>query len=200
MKERYGFFGGSFNPVTKAHINLANIVVEKFKLDKLIFVPMGNKYKKKDLIDEKYRYEMLKIATSNYKNLEVSDMELNLNHSLTILQAFKNIEEQYKEVIPYFIIGSDNLEKLVNSPDFEILAKNYQYIILQRGIQVKDEIALNLILKRFKTHFNILKENPYEQISSTNLRKFIKNNKTKEIGDIISDDIYRYIKDNKLYT
>lgn len=44
--EKYGFFGGSFNPVTKAHIELAEEIANKYGLDKVIFVPVGDKYNK----------------------------------------------------------------------------------------------------------------------------------------------------------
>lgn len=37
---KIGFFGGSFNPPTKAHINLAKKALNICKLDKVIFVPM----------------------------------------------------------------------------------------------------------------------------------------------------------------
>ena len=71
-------------------------------------------------------------ATNNNEKLEVSDIELNLPCALTMLQAFMKIEEKYSNVKPYFIIGADNLNKLISLPDFEILAKNYEYIVIKR--------------------------------------------------------------------
>ncbi len=199
MKEKYGFFGGSFNPVTNAHINLANLIAEKYNLDKVIFVPMGDKYKKQNLISEKDRYEMLKLATNNNEKLEVSDIELNLPYALTMLQAFKKIQEKYSDVRPYFIIGADNLNKLISLSDFEILAENYEYIVIKRNdIQINEIIASNPILKRFKDHFNILEENPYEQISSTKVRKSI-NNEILTLDDMIPDEVYEYIVNKKIY-
>ncbi len=113
MEKRYGFFGGCFNPVTNAHINLANLVLEKYNLDKVVFVPMGDKYQKQDLASEQHRFKMLKIATKNQENLEVSDIELNLPNALTMLEAFRKIKENYKDIKPYFVIGADNLIKLI---------------------------------------------------------------------------------------
>ena len=118
MKKRYGFFGGSFNPVTNAHIQLANLVANTYNLDKVVLVPMGDNYNKQDLISEKYRYEMLKLAIKNHKKIEVSDIELNLPYALTMLEAFQKIEKTYTEVKPYFIIGADNLLKLIRTKRF----------------------------------------------------------------------------------
>lgn len=199
MEKKYGFFGGSFNPVTNAHLNLANLIVEKYNLDKVVFVPMGDKYNKQDLISEKDRYEMLKLATNSKEKLEVSDIELNLPYALTMLQAFKKIEEKYSDVKPYFIIGADNLNKLISLPDFEILAKNYEYIVIKRNdIRIKDKISENSVLKRFKDHFNILEENPYEQISSTEVRKLI-NNEELTSNDMIPYEVYEYIVNKNIY-
>lgn len=199
MEKRYGFFGGSFNPVTNAHLNLANLIAEKYNLDKVVFVPMGDKYNKQDLISEKDRYEMLKLATENQEKLEVSDIELNLPYALTMLQAFMRIEEKYSNVKAYFIIGADNLNKLISLPDFEILAKNYEYIVIKRNdIRIKDKISENPVLRRFKDHFNILEENPYEQISSSKVRKLINNEKLTS-NDMIPSEVYEYIVNKNIY-
>ncbi len=200
MKPRYGFFGGCFNPVTNAHVNLANLVVNQYNLDKLVFVPMGDKYKKNNLASEQHRYEMLKIEANKQDKLEVSVIELNLPHALTMLQAFEKIQAKYKEVEPYFIIGADNLIKLTGLSDFETLAKNYQYIIIERNdISTEQLFASNLILSCFKEHFYILKDNPYKQISASEARTLLKRKEEKEIRKIISKEVYEYIKEKKLY-
>ena len=124
---------------------------------------------------------------------------MNLPCALTMLQAFMKIEEKYSNVKPYFIIGADNLNKLISLPDFEILAKNYEYIVIKRNdIQINEKIASNPILRRFKDHFNILEENPYEQISSTKVRKSI-NNEILTLDDMIPDEVYEYIVNKKIY-
>ncbi len=66
---RIGFFGGSFNPPTNAHINLAKRALEECELDKVIFVPIGDFYEKAGLVSGKHRYNMLKIACERYKEL-----------------------------------------------------------------------------------------------------------------------------------
>lgn len=200
MQEKYGFFGGSFNPVTNAHLKIAKLVQEKYDLDKVIFVPMGDHYPKLGLAKEEHRYEMLKIATKEEENLEVSDMELNLPNSLTMLQAFTKIQEQYIGIKPYFIIGADNLNKLISLQDFEILAKNYEYIVIGRNhINMQEVIRLNPILKRFKAHFNLLEDNPYEHISATNVRNILKSENNNDISSIIPCDVEKYIKENHVY-
>lgn len=198
--KKYGFFGGSFNPITNAHLNIAKLVQEKYNLDKVVFVPMGDHYPKLELAKEEHRYEMLKIATRKEDKLEVSAIELNLPNSLTMLQAFKKIEEQYKNINPYFIIGADNLNKLVGLSDFEILATNYEFIVIGRNnISIQEKISLNPILERFKAHFNILEDNPYDNISATCARNALKNGNSDDLSNIIPCEVEEYIRKNKVY-
>ena len=46
VMKKIGFFGGSFNPVTYAHINLAKQIISECNLDKLFFIPIGDFYEK----------------------------------------------------------------------------------------------------------------------------------------------------------
>lgn len=64
---KIGFFGGCFNPPTNAHIYLAKKVLKECKLDKVIFVPVGDFYNKKELISAEHRYNMLKISCKRTK-------------------------------------------------------------------------------------------------------------------------------------
>lgn len=64
---KIGIFGGSFNPPHKAHFQIAKEILNQGLVDRIIFVPTGNRYNKKDLIPNKYRYEMLKMMTRKEK-------------------------------------------------------------------------------------------------------------------------------------
>lgn len=197
---KYGFYGGSFNPVTNAHINIALNIVKKCNLDKVVFVPVGNKYNKKGLIDEKHRYNMLQIATKPYKELEVSDLEMNLDTNLNAIDVFKLIQEKYSNKKNYFIIGADNFYKMLSWKDFDDLIKNYQYIVIERDLlDCKEFIKSNKILTKYKANFNIIENNNYSKASATDLRKKIQSKNLENIDNYIPMNVMEYIKDNKLY-
>ena len=92
--KKLGFFGGSFNPPTYAHINVAKMSIEKFNLDAVYFVPVGNLYNKLSLIDENYRYKMLELICDD--KIMVENIELGRKQTLNTLQAFELIEQKYK--------------------------------------------------------------------------------------------------------
>lgn len=197
--KKYGFFGGSFNPVTKAHVDLAIEIVEKYKLDKIVFVPVGNHYTKEGLINEKHRYNMLKIATEKYKILEVSDIELNQDRNLTTLEAFKKIEEQYVGIEKYYIIGGDNLYKILSSEDSAELINNYKYIVIQRNTQeITDLICTNKETIKNKNSFTIMENVNHKDTSSTKVRELIIE-KNKEVMEIMDKKVLDYIEKNELY-
>lgn len=196
--ERYGFFGGSFNPVTNAHIDIARKILKTYKLDKIIFIPMGNSYEKSGLIDENDRYNMLDIVVKKYKQLEVSNIELN-KEKLTTLEAFKLIEKKYQHIEKYFILGGDNLYKIISSKDSKELINNYKYIIIQRGKEdLKTSLNTNEILTKKKENFYIMENETYKNVSSSNIRKKIANNETTKLN--IDKDVLEYINKKNLYS
>ena len=51
-----GVLGGTFDPPHKAHIKIAERSIEQFNLDKVIFIPSGNPWQKKDATSFIHRY------------------------------------------------------------------------------------------------------------------------------------------------
>ena len=182
--KKIGFFGGCFNPPTIAHIELANIAIEYAGLDKLIFVPMGNCYQKDELVDFKHRFEMLKIATSKFDKIEISDMQINQEHITYAIDSFKKIDEEYK-CEKYFIMGSANFEKIKNWKSYEEL-KKYKFIIFERNETIENtDNIIHICTKKFKN------------VSSKLIREQMKNN--NENIDFIQKEVLKYIQENKLY-
>lgn len=70
-------YGGSFNPPTKAHIEIAKYVNKNFSVDHFIFLPVGSKYYKNNLASEEDRYNMLLLLKEEIENIVVSKLEFN---------------------------------------------------------------------------------------------------------------------------
>lgn len=168
--KKVGFFGGCFNPPSIVHVELANNLINKKNLDKVIFVPVGDFYEKKDLVQAKHRYNMLKLAIKGYENLEIDDIELQEKSKLYAVDIFKLINEKYKNEDIYYIMGSDNFNKMNTWKDYERI-KNYQYLVLER--------------------------NQDDCISSTKIRNMIRNK--IDTSKYIRKEVYDYINQNNLY-
>ena len=59
---KIGILGGSFNPPHKKHIEIAQKLIDKNYVNKVIIVPTGDNYDRKDnLVQFEHRYNMLKL-------------------------------------------------------------------------------------------------------------------------------------------
>jgi len=186
---KIGFFGGSFNPPSNIHINLANKLIVEFKLDKLFFVPVGNYYEKEMLIDAKHRYNMLKLAINNNSNMAIENIGVESKTKLYTIDIFKLLKEKYRNDDTFFIMGSDNFRKMPTWRNYEELINNYNIIVVERE---RKEIRAN-------TRQNILCYIPekVEKVDSTKIRNMIKNN--ENVQEFLANEVYEYIRKNNLY-
>ena len=68
---KVGLFVGSFNPITKAHINIARHLINKKIVNKVILLPVVNNGK--DLVSLDNRINLINLVIDN-KHLIVSDI------------------------------------------------------------------------------------------------------------------------------
>lgn len=184
---KIGFFGGSFNPPSIAHLKLAKKAISECKLDKVVFVPIGDFYDKEELVSISDRIEMLKIACKNYNNIEVSDLEKDFKEKVYACDVFKILKSKYLKDEVFFLMGEDNYLKLSSWKNYKELL-NYKYIIFERNKEIKIENSSNIYL---------IKCENTKEISSTLIREKIKNKDS--LDNIIDKDVEKFILKNKLY-
>ncbi len=188
---KIGFFGGSFNPPTKAHISLAKKALKICKLDKVIFVPMGDSYEKEELEKAEDRYNMLKIVCKQEEGLEVSDLEIEKKEKMHAIDAFRLIEKIYPNDEKYYIIGADNFINLLDWKDSEELIKRYKYIVLERAeIDIKTYIEENL--QKHMKYIWIIKNEEHKKCSSSLFRQGLSK-------DMIDREVLAYIEEKGLF-
>ena len=62
-KKQIVMFGGCFNPPLNSHFSLAEQLVNQYQeIEKIVFVPVNEKYQKISLISNEHRYNMLKLV------------------------------------------------------------------------------------------------------------------------------------------
>ena len=194
--KKYGFFGGSFNPPTIAHERLAEEIAEKFNLDKVYFVPVGNYYNKTGLIDENKRFEMLNSIKND--KIDVLDIELHSKKKLMAVDAFDLVNNNFYSSENYFILGGDNLEKL---PNWKNATKclNNNIIAIQRGEKLANIISKNKLLETNKNRIFEFNANEFYDYSSTEVREAIKKKDNKILKEMLNKKVYFYIEKNNLY-
>lgn len=191
---KIGIFGGCFNPPHKMHKNIPLELISNGYLDKVIYVPTGDNYKKKDLTLFKTRYDMVKLMILDNKNLLVSDIgNKSCEYTYQVLDYFKGI---YETNDIYFICGSDNLNEFDTWKNYEYILGNYKLLVIKRNSDNIDHI-----MKKYdKYKENIIISNIKEKyLSSTIIRNNIKSNKKELLKDELDDNVYEYIESENLY-
>lgn len=183
---KIGIFGGTFNPPHKMHLKIALSLIEKNYVDKVIFVPTGNKYDRKDLNNEIDRLNMVNLMIKDYKSLESSDYELGKERVYTY-QTLNYFKELYKNDEIYFICGVDNINNFETWKNYKYILDNFKILVIARNNEKVSLDYPNVILTDVKT----------DDLSSTFIRKNIGNN--KYYNDLLDDFVLKYIKERNLY-
>lgn len=177
---RIVIIGGSFNPVTKAHIAAAKKARELVTADLVIFVPTKidymkkwKKYQNSDIYTDDLRLGMLMASENEWMKIDTCEMEGVV--SGRTYDTVQYIREKYHTEDVYFVIGSDKLKALPRWYKCEKFLKEEKFIVIPRG---KDDIdALirgNDKLNQHRDAFVIAEADAeYKNYSSTEVRRHI---------------------------
>ena len=189
---KIGIFGGSFNPPHYMHLDIAQSLINGGYLDKVIYIPTGDSYNKKGLIDFNDRYNMLKLIIKNNSKLYLSDLGNKKDYEYTyqVLDYFKK-NNPYDDI--YFICGTDNLNEFEMWKRYEYILENYKLLVIKRNDDNLDDILMDINSQ------NIVVANiELDNISSTYIRKnIIKGN--QKIIKYVDPCVLDYMNKNKCY-
>lgn len=189
---KIGIFGGCFNPPHKAHKSIAEKLIELGYVDKVIYVPTGNKYNKKDLISDSHRYNMLNEICKKNSSLEVSDYEFKTDLTYTY-QTLDYFKENIKDSEIYFICGADNIIDIENWKNSNYLLANYKFIVVSR-----DNKNISDIISKYSDR--IIPANiEVGDISSTQIRSKIEMKDLIYLKNNLDEEVLSYILENKIY-
>ena len=197
MKKAIAVIIGTFNPVQKAHIHLGKKVLSNFKnVEKVIYIPVGNNYKKEGLTDCEYRYKMLQKVCNKIDKFEVSKIEIEHEKQLFTYQTLDIVKSNYPMYDIYLVIGADNYREFHTWKNYEYILQNYRLIVFSRANDnLKDNC--NQFLKKYKKNIFFVKTSKYLSISSTKVRQCIKTG--ADFKEYVPKEVYEYILKNNKY-
>ncbi|MFC3561830.1 nicotinate (nicotinamide) nucleotide adenylyltransferase [Pedobacter jamesrossensis] len=186
-----GLFFGSYNPIHTGHLIIANYMANHTDLNEVwLIVSPHNPLKEKSGLGNMYdRLEMAKLATEQAENIRVSDIEFGLPQPSYTIDTLTYLHEKYPGKEFVLIMGADNLFSLKKWKNYEVLLKNYQiYVYPRPDADVKD----------WKNHPSItFTDTPLMEISSTFIRKAIKENKNVQF--FLPDKVIDFIDGKGMY-
>lgn len=170
---RIGLLGGTFNPIHRAHVQMAEIARDEAELDRvLLMVAADPPHKPVDEdIPASVRYHLVETAIRGRERLEASDLELRREGKSYTLLTLQELYQQYPESEISIIIGSDTLSDLPNWYHPEEVLKLADVLCVPRvGRNQDDEATAQMLKERYGARVRILSAKA-EVISSTEIRK-----------------------------
>lgn len=187
---RIGILGGTFDPIHKGHLALAEAAVKQLKLDHLYFIPTyQHPLEQKDSAALAHdRLKMIELAIQNKPEFKVSDCEIKrqgVSYTVDTLRLFREQFPKPNEL--FFITGGDWGKKLDQWKEIDTIFKLAHFVVANRP---------GFNLQNLPKHVEVLNFVPLD-ISSTEAREQIK----KDIlpKDVIPENVLTYIKQHRLY-
>ncbi|MDO5564392.1 MAG: nicotinate (nicotinamide) nucleotide adenylyltransferase [Eubacteriales bacterium] len=209
MNKKLALFGGSFNPIHNAHIDIALCAIKELLLDEVLLMPTIRPVHKRIAYNISFddRCKMISLAIKDYSKLKLFDYEKNINYKPYSYLIIKDIKQKYNIDDLYFIIGYDSLNSIEEWYEYKKLLLEVKLVVAPRD-NISNEIIskkINFLQEKCNTKI-ILLSYKKNNISSSNIR-FLLSQRTKdqkfnielakELN--INKKVLEYIIRNKIY-
>jgi nicotinate-nucleotide adenylyltransferase len=133
-EERIGLFGGSFDPVHRGHLLVAQAAQEELGLSRVFFIPAAQSPFKPHLkaAPPAERLRLLRLALAGQSAWKIDDQELRrggLSYSIDTLRRYR---ERFPKTELFYLIGADHLHQLPSWRDASELARMVEFVIVPR--------------------------------------------------------------------
>ena len=198
---KIGIYGGTFDPPHNGHINICKAFLEQLSLDKLYVMPTFIPPHKLMFENDPYaRYEMAKIVFGNISDkIIVSDLELKRKGRSYTAETISYFSE-YGDYDVYLLCGTDMFLTLDEWYKSSYIFKHSTIVHARRDSDEDNneliEYKEGLYKKEYSAKMITLNVDVIE-LSSSEIREKI--NQGTDVSDLISTDVYDYIKEKEIY-
>jgi len=181
-----GLYFGSFNPIHKGHLSIARHLLKKAGLQEVWFVvsPQSPFKSAATLLDDDYRYEMVRLAIKYNTRLRACNIEFGLPQPSYTINTLKALKEKYPGTNFCIIMGSDNLDGFDKWKKFEDIIGQYRLLVYPRGGSEGG---------RFRHHPAVSWiDAPLLDVSSTAIREAIR--RGQDVSSLLPAKVMEYLK------
>lgn len=143
--QRIAIFGGSFDPPHYGHYDIVKNLEKYF--DRVIVVPSYVSPFKTGASDAAIRYKLCKKLFESQKT-EVSRREIKKREVSYSIDTAKHFAKKYAGEKLYWVIGSEELTRLVDWRDIDALKTLVEFYVVPRPNFVVDDAAVKALKKR----------------------------------------------------
>ncbi len=192
--KRVMLYFGSFNPVHRGHIALAEYVVERGLCDEaVLIVSPQSPYKTQEaLAPEMDRFEMAEIAcaASRYpERIKPSAVEFLLPKPSYTIDTLRYLEEVAGDRMRFSILmGGDQVARLDGWKEYERLLEYPIYVYPRRGESTAG----------YEGRITVLDDAPLQEFASTDIREGIA--RGEDMGEMLCPGVIDYIRKKGLWS
>jgi len=209
-----GLLGGTFDPVHNGHVQLAEAVLSRTALDKILFIPAAAPPHKTDssLCAIGHRLEMVRRAIGSLPRCEVSEREASSGGPSYTIDTLLSLRADNGGITNYvFILGGDAFleietwhrwPELLASTDFIVVVRRgvsprkLRTLLNHHGYRTRSETVEGHYCGRSGTSVWVL-DVPIDDISSTDIRRRITENEPWR--HLVPARVADYIDEHRLY-
>jgi nicotinate-nucleotide adenylyltransferase len=126
---RTAIFGGTFDPIHRAHLVVAREAAETFSLDQVLFIPAANPPLKEAGASYEHRYRMVELACAADRRFIPSRLEEGHGKSYSI-HTIERVKAMGGEVL--FVIGSDAFAEIQSWYQWQNVVASVDFIVVSR--------------------------------------------------------------------
>lgn len=132
--KRVGYFGGTFDPPHRGHLDPVRHAIEAVQLDAVVFVPAGVPPHKlgEPMTPFGHRFAMTILATHSQPRLLVTDLEGGLGGPTFTIDSIPRLRRQWPAEQTFFIMGSDSLAQITTWHRWTELVNLIHLVVLHR--------------------------------------------------------------------
>lgn len=195
--QKLAIFGGTFNPVHWGHLLMAEIAIDQFALDQVIWVPTYHPAYKpaSDLLSFQHRTEMVRRAVVSHPQFSLSTIEQNQSSPSYAIDTLTNLQKIHPNSEWFWIIGFDAFRSLPHWHRRQELVSQCRWLVAPRRKSgdcrggTAREIALKLDWQ--------LLDMPQIEISSSLIRERCCDRRS--IRYFVPESVRHYILQQNLY-
>lgn len=183
-KKRIALLGGSFDPVHRGHVALANAALKQLQVDEVWFIPSAvSPLKERVLTSAGHRLRMLRQVCRKNPKFKICDVDLKRSGPSYSVDTLEILHELYPDNEWVWVLGADQAAQFDRWKNPKRLLELARFAVADR-----DE---NLKKTGVPAGFLAVRMDPVD-LSSTDLRRGSKLNE-------LDPGVLQYILDNELY-
>ncbi len=193
-----GILGGTFDPVHRAHVELAECAQEQLGLESVVWMPAGDPWRKKGrtiaAVDD--RLAMVRLAIADQPAWSVSTIELERKGPTYSVDTLEELRELHKDDDVILLLGQDALEDLPNWHEPERLIQLTTLAVAVRGDRSQTKPELEALLPGLSQRVTWL-DMPRLPFSATQVRTLA--SKGTPLVGFVPAAVEAYIREHHLY-